>query len=170
MTIADLNKKFTKLNEEFVKVKDSGNATEALRWVTSTQEFLRGLLEEAETMEHLTARERKLISGAGQATVLKQHDVRLLLQERIRKENTKMINEKGEYVPVPFVENKAHALGNLASALNNTRQGEHVCGIKLSDDETKAFVYNGRGELLKSVDIDCDGALQAIIDVCKALM
>ena len=170
MTTADLNKKFAKLNEEFINVKDSGNAAEVLRWIASTQEFLRGLLEETETMKHLTARERKLISGIGQANVLKQHDVRLLLQERIRKENAKMINEKGEYVPDPFVEDKARALGNLASALNSTRQGEHVWGIKMSDDETKAFVYNGRGELLKTVNIECDGALQAIIDIFKALM
>lgn len=81
-----------------------------------------------------------------------------------------MINEKGEYVPDHFIENKAKALGNLASALNNTRQGEHVWGIRLSNDETKAFVYNGRGEILKTVNVDCDGALQAIIDVCKAMM
>ena len=170
ISTAQLNAKLVELNEEFIKIKDSGNAAEAFRWIVSTQEFLRGLLEESETMKHLTARERKLISGAGQAIVLKQHDVRLLLQERIRKENAKMINEKGEYVPDPFVEDKARALGNLASALNNTRQGEHVWGIKLSDDETKAFVYTGRGELLKMVNIDCDGALQAIIDVCKAMM
>ena len=81
-----------------------------------------------------------------------------------------MINEKGEYVPDPFIEDKARALGNLASALTSTRQGEHVWSIKLSDDETNAFVYNGRGELLRTVNVACDGALQAIIDVCKALM
>ena len=81
-----------------------------------------------------------------------------------------MINEKGEHVPDPFIEDKAHALENLASALNSTRQGEHVWSIELSDDETNAFVYNGRGELLRTVNVACDGALQAIIDVCKALM
>jgi len=55
---------------------------------------------------------------------------------------------KGEYIPDPFIEDKAHALSRLAIALRDTRQGE----------------------LIKEVCVACDGALQAIIDVCKALM
>ena len=51
-----------------------------------------------------------------------------------------------------------------------TRLGEHVWSIKTSEDGDTAYIYNGRGELIKSVNIACDGALQAIIDVCKALL
>lgn len=81
-----------------------------------------------------------------------------------------MINDKGEYIADRFVENKARALECLADALRETRHGEHVWSIKTSENGDTAYIYNGRGELLKSVNITCDGALQAIIDVCKALL
>lgn len=80
-----------------------------------------------------------------------------------------MINEKGEFVDI-FVENKAHALKYLAHALSETRQGEHVRKIKLSEDGTTAYICNMCDEILKTVNVDCDGALQAMIDVCKALL
>lgn len=81
-----------------------------------------------------------------------------------------MINEKGEYIADRFTENKTRALECLAGALSETRQGEHVWSIRTSEDGNTAYIYNGRGELLKSVNIACDGALQAIIDVSKALL
>lgn len=86
ITTSELNKQLTNLTDEFLNIKESGDVTEAFRWIVSTQEFLRGLLEETETMKHLTAREREIISGAEQANTLKQHGIKLLLQERIRKE------------------------------------------------------------------------------------
>lgn len=88
-TISELNKQLTELTDEFLKATESGNVTEAFRWIVSTQEFLRGLLEETETMKHLTAREREIISEAEQANMLKRHSIMLLLQEHIRKEAQK---------------------------------------------------------------------------------
>lgn len=89
MTTADLNKQLTKLNEEFIKIKESGNVTEAFRWIIETQEFLRGLLEETETMKHLTASEREEIKTAGLGNAINHHDVKFLLLERIREERKK---------------------------------------------------------------------------------
>lgn len=51
-----------------------------------------------------------------------------------------MINEKGEYIADRFTENKARALECFASALRETRQGEHVWSIKTSEDGDTACI------------------------------
>ena len=88
ITTSELNKQLTNLTDEFLNVKKSGDVTEAFRWIVSTQEFLRGLLEETETMKHLTAYEREVISEVCCANVLNQNNIKLQLNERIRKEAT----------------------------------------------------------------------------------
>ena len=89
ITTSELNKQLTNLTDEFLDVKKSGDVTEAFRWIVSTQEFLRGLLEETETMKHLTAREREEIKTAGLGNAINHHDVKFLLLERIREERKK---------------------------------------------------------------------------------
>lgn len=88
ITTAQLSNKLTELSTEFRKVVDSGNAAEAFRWILETQEFLRDMLDEAESMKHLTAYEREVISEVCRANVLNQHNIKLQLNERIRKEAT----------------------------------------------------------------------------------
>lgn len=170
MTTTELRNKLVKLENECCAEAQSGDVSEALQLVLVSQDYLAGIIDWAKTHKSLTDSERTALERAHKEVRERYCNVLSLLQERIRKEPAKMINEKGEYIPDPFVEDKGHALSCLAIALRDTRQGEHVWDIKLSDDGETAYICTCRGELIKEVCVACDGALQAIIDVCKALM
>ena len=47
LTTSELNNKLNELTIEYRKIVDTGNATEILRWVLSTAEFIREMYEEA---------------------------------------------------------------------------------------------------------------------------
>ena len=47
LTTSELNNKLNELTIEYRKIVDTGNATEILRWVLSTAEFIRVMYEEA---------------------------------------------------------------------------------------------------------------------------
>lgn len=67
------------------------------------------------------------------------------------------------------VENMQIALGALANALRYTRAGSDVDRIEVVDDGCAAVIYFiGGGS--KEVTIECDSAIAAFVDVCKALM
>ena len=65
-------------------------------------------------------------------------------------------------------ESKQHALGMLVYALHHTRSGADVGAIEVTPDGDTARVYTPNGVI--DVNIACDSALQAIIDVSKALL
>lgn len=65
-------------------------------------------------------------------------------------------------------ESKQHALGMLVYALHHTRAGADVGAIEVTPDGDAARVYTPNSVI--NVNIACDSALQAIIDVCGALM
>ena len=68
------------------------------------------------------------------------------------------------------MDNKQRALYLLVYALNQTRAGKDVGLILLSEDGNTAHIFDERGDIIKDVNVECDSALAAIIDVCKALM
>lgn len=68
------------------------------------------------------------------------------------------------------MDNKQRALFLLVYALNQTRAGKVVGLILLSEDGNTAHIFDERGDKIKDVNVECDSALAAIIDVCKALM
>ena len=65
-------------------------------------------------------------------------------------------------------ENKQQALNLLVYALHHTRAGADVGAIEVTLDGDAARVYTSSGDI--NVNIAHDSALQAIIDVCRALM
>ena len=65
-------------------------------------------------------------------------------------------------------ENKQQALNLLVYALHHTRAGADVGAIEVTPDGNTARVYTPNGVI--DVNIACDSAIAAIIDVCKALM
>lgn len=67
-----------------------------------------------------------------------------------------------------MTESKQHALGMLVYALHHTRAGADVGAIEVTPDGDAARVYTSSGDI--NVNIAHDSALQAIIDVCRALM
>lgn len=66
------------------------------------------------------------------------------------------------------IEDKERALNMLVYALHHTRAGADVGAIRISEDGDTARVYTAGGYI--DVNIACDNAIAAIIDVCKALM
>jgi hypothetical protein len=73
-----------------------------------------------------------------------------------------------------MTEDKQKALYTLTYALRSTRAGKDIDYIEVTEEGcgTTAVIHfaPGSGKRNKAVNIDCDGALQAIIDVCKALL
>ena len=66
-------------------------------------------------------------------------------------------------------EDNQKALGALANALRYTRAGSDVDRIEVVDDGCAAVIFfSGGGS--KEVTIECDSAIAAFVDVCKALM
>ena len=65
-------------------------------------------------------------------------------------------------------ESKMHALGMLVYALHHTRAGADVGAIEVTPDGDTARVSTPNSVI--DVNIACDSALQAIIDVCRKLM
>lgn len=65
-------------------------------------------------------------------------------------------------------ESKMHALGMLVYALHHTRAGAAVGAIEVTPDGDTARVYTPNSVI--DVNIACDSAIAAIIDVCRALM
>lgn len=65
-------------------------------------------------------------------------------------------------------ESKMHALGMLVYALHHTRAGADVGAIEVTPDGDTARVYTPNSVI--DVNIACDSAIAAIIDVCRALM
>lgn len=72
------------------------------------------------------------------------------------------------------MENIEKALYTLTYALRSTRAGKDIDYIKVTEEgcgRTAVIHFApGSGKRNKAVVIECDSALGAIIDVCKALM
>ncbi len=72
------------------------------------------------------------------------------------------------------MENIERALYTLTYALRSTRAGKDIDYIEVTEEgcgRTAVIHFApGSGKRNKEVGIDRDGALQAIIDVCKSLM
>lgn len=68
------------------------------------------------------------------------------------------------------MDNKQRALFLLVYALNQTRASKDVGLILLSEDGNTAHIFDKRGDKNKDVNVECDSAIAAIVDVCRALM
>ena len=86
MTVKELTDKFYALKNEYYKVVNKDNASEALRWVIKTQEFLSDIISEAETVKTLTDDERNALTKAQNEIHSEHSSILALLQERLRKE------------------------------------------------------------------------------------
>ena len=67
------------------------------------------------------------------------------------------------------MDKKQSALNALVYALHCTRAGDDVIEISLSPDERTATITFAGGAR-KFVNVECDSAIAAIVDVCRALM
>ena len=67
------------------------------------------------------------------------------------------------------MDNTREALNALIYALRETRAGKNVTFIELSDGGNRTYIYFDDGTS-RSVVVAGDSALQAIVDVCEALM
>ena len=70
------------------------------------------------------------------------------------------------------MENIEKALYTLTYALRCTRAGKDIDYIEVTEEgcgRTAVHFAPGSGQRNKAVGIECDSALGAIIDVCKAL-
>lgn len=65
-------------------------------------------------------------------------------------------------------ENAKAALNALTYALRYSRHGKDVAYIDVTEDENYAVIHFENGK--KTVNIEGDSAIAAIIDVCKALL
>lgn len=86
LTTAELNNKLNELSIEYHKVVDTGNATEVLRWVLSTAEFIREMYEEAISVKCMTANEREALTLANCASDLNRKTIKALLTYRLKQE------------------------------------------------------------------------------------
>lgn len=86
LTTAELNNKLIELAIEYRKVVDAENATEILRWVLSTAEFIREMYEEAISVKGMTATEREAFTRANCASDLNRKTIKALLIDRLSKE------------------------------------------------------------------------------------
>ena len=157
LTTAELNNKLNELAIEYRKVVDSENATEILRWVLSTAEFIREMYEEAISVKGMTENEREAFTLANCASDLNRKTIKALLIDRLARET----------------ENIEKALYTLTYALRSTRAGKDIDYIEVTEEgcgRTAVIHFApGSGKRDKAVGIECDSALGAIIDVCKAL-
>lgn len=64
-------------------------------------------------------------------------------------------------------ENTKAALNALTYALRHSRHGKDIAYIDVSEDENYAFIHFV--DRKQAVNIEGDGTVAAIIDVCKAL-
>ncbi len=80
LTSFELSKKLAELNIEFCKTLNANNGTEALRWISTTMEFLEALLAESVDSGSLTQNELLLAAKASS----KNHcdNLQSLLQRR----------------------------------------------------------------------------------------
>ena len=69
------------------------------------------------------------------------------------------------------MENIEKALYTLTYALRSTRAGKDIDYIEVTEEGCgrTAVIHFAPGKRDKAVGIECDSALGAIIDVCKAL-
>ena len=67
-------------------VIDTGNATEILRWVLSTAEFIREMYEEAISVKGMTENEREAFTLANCASDLNRKTIKALLIDRLARE------------------------------------------------------------------------------------
>lgn len=86
LTTAELNNKLNELAIEYRKVVDSENATEILRWVLSTAEFIREMYEEAISVKGMTENEREAFTLANCASDLNRKKIKALLIDRLARE------------------------------------------------------------------------------------
>lgn len=86
LTTSELNNKLNELTIEYRKVIDTGNATEILRWVLSTAEFIREMYEEAISVKCMTANEREALTLANCASDLNRKTIKALLTYRLKQE------------------------------------------------------------------------------------
>jgi len=86
LTTAELNNKLNELAIEYRKVVDSENATEILRWVLSTAEFIREMYEEAISVKGMTENEREAFTLANCASDLNRKTIKALLIDRLARE------------------------------------------------------------------------------------
>ena len=93
LTTAELNNKLNELAIEYRKVVDSENATEILRWVLSTAEFIREMYEEAISVKGMTANEREAFTLANCASDLNRKTIKALLIDRLSQEAAKKGNK-----------------------------------------------------------------------------
>jgi len=86
LTTSELNNKLNELTIEYRKVIDTGNATEILRWVLSTAEFIREMYEEAISVKGMTENEREAFTLANCASDLNRKTIKALLIDRLTRE------------------------------------------------------------------------------------
>ena len=86
LTTAELNNKLNELAIEYRKVVDSENATDILRWVLSTAEFIREMYEEAISVKGMTENEREAFTLANCASDLNRKTIKALLIDRLARE------------------------------------------------------------------------------------
>ena len=67
------------------------------------------------------------------------------------------------------MDNIREALNALIYALRETRAGENVTLVELSEGGNRAYIYFDDGTS-KNIAVSSDSGLAAIIDVCEALM
>ena len=82
LTSFELSKKLAELNIEFCKTLNANNGTEALRWISTTMEFLEALLAESVDSGSLTQNESGVLLAAKASSKNHCDNLQSLLQRR----------------------------------------------------------------------------------------
>lgn len=82
LTSFELSKKLAELNIEFCKTLNANNGTEALRWISTTMEFLEALLAESVDSGSLTQNERGVLLATKASSKNHCDNLQSLLQRR----------------------------------------------------------------------------------------
>ena len=78
----ELSKKLAELNIEFCKTLNANNGTEALRWISTTMEFLEAVLAESVDSGSLTQNERGVLLATKASSKNHCDNLQSLLQRR----------------------------------------------------------------------------------------